>query len=468
MELVSTGNQEDGFRQTHSVYKRTINQYLELSGTARVIPEPSDGGLPAPPLDVEITGTMDSIDDSYTDFKTYNTIYGKATNNLDITIPPITVLGRQVFEGTDITRDDTIESYPDLRKNPMNFRLADLADNELEIGEGDAIEVGGVIYHWDAEKVEYFYDSPVIVVNMSINNKIMEQFNLLDFYSEFWIAEDVSQPVKTHLYSVHLQDGTTSVLNYVSEMTDFNPGIQSIASQDCTEPTGDSHFFNRWPGMTYVPTNNWTFLPPTGKSTRDNDTSFDAFPIEDAIGHAKNNQRFINYNASNPDAYIINGYCTATGEWGFPPGTKIWNLTLGNQLDKDALNIVIAEDGSVKYENITIDQPPNSTSDFEPLLTFAGSEDILNDFSEKGFYDIIFNSGSIDFDKVHYGVQTNLLYPNVDITSISFIERSKYSYLITYDSQNGDQYNSINVALDAETGQFLYYWDYTYSGFQLF
>jgi len=217
-----------------------------------------------------------------------------------------------------------------------------------------------------------------------------------------------------------------------------------------------------------VPSTNWTFLPPTGKPAGGGNTSFDAFPIEDAIAYAKNYPPFIEYNSSNPDAYIIDGYCTAAGEWGFPAGTLIWNLTLGNKGYKDALNIVIAQDGSIKSENITIDSPPNSTSDFEPILNFAGSEDVLKDFSDKDFYDTFFKAGQIDFDQVQYGIQTNLPYPNVDITSISFIEHSKYSYLVTHDSQNNDQYNSINVALDAETGQFLYYWDYTYSGYQLF
>ena len=59
-------------------------------------------------------------------------------------------------------------------------------------------------------------------------------------------------------------------------------------------------------------------------------------------------------------------------------------------------------------------------------------------------------------------------YPNVDITSIGFIEYSKYSYLVTYQVPEGEMQRTVTIALDAETGQLLFYWDHKDSGFDIF
>ena len=110
-------------------------------------------------------------------------------------------------------------------------------------------------------------------------------------------------------------------------------------------------------------------------------------------------------------------------------------------------------------------------SDFEPLLDFGGSEDILLNYSNSEFYNVIFNDNSrVDFFNVSYGVETNLQYPNVDITSIMFIEHSKYSYLISYNQQLPDAAGQriVSVALDGESGQLLFYWDHEDNGLSIF
>ncbi|WP_455392809.1 hypothetical protein [[Eubacterium] cellulosolvens] len=469
MELIATDDVEDGFRQTHSVYNRAITQYLALNGTVRLKVKSSDIGFPLPPFDADLEGNMDSTDNSYTDFTTHNTIYGKATNTMNINILPVSGLGQEQFEGASFTMEDTLESYPDLRKNPMRFKVSDLdlADDELELGDSHAVTVGGILYHWDAKRVEYIYNKPAIEVNLSIGDDLMGKNNLLDFYTAFWLAENISQPVKMHVYTVQKQKGNTTVLNYVTEMSNFSPGVTRLASQSCPTSANGQHFFSRDPKGSYVPSSNWSFLPPTGNWS--GGTSFDAFTHEEALVFAKSHQPFINYNATNAGSYIVSGYCTAAGDGGFAPGTRTWNLTLGRKDFKNALNIIISENGSVKSMDVTIDEPPNSTADFEPLLTFAGSEEILLNHSDKEFYELIFDSNNaIDFRNVNYGIETDLSYPNVDITSISFLERSKYSYLITTEQNTGDQQRTISVALDAETGQLLFYWDHTDSGFDIF
>jgi len=184
---------------------------------------------------------------------------------------------------------------------------------------------------------------------------------------------------------------------------------------------------------------------------------------------AKNNQAFIDYNATHSGCYVFSGYCTASGEGGAPAGELVWNLTFGTKDSDNGLNIVISESGSISVENVTIDVPPNSTDDFDPLLSFASSEDILLNYDDKEFFNLIFdNNNKIDFNNLNYGIGTNLEYPNVDITSIWFIEHTRYCYLITYNERNNNQQRIVRVALDAETGQLLFYWDHTDSGLELF
>ena len=124
-------------------------------------------------------------------------------------------------------------------------------------------------------------------------------------------------------------------------------------------------------------------------------------------------------------------------------------------------------------KSIEVNEPSNNVSDFEPLLTFGSSEDILLNYNSEEFYEMIFELGQnseywLDFDSITYGIGTNLQYPNVDITSIMFLEHSRYAYVATYNQENSDTRTMVTVALDAETGQLLYYWHHTDNGFSLF
>jgi hypothetical protein len=472
MLLETAPNIEDGFRQNHVIVKRSIIQYLDITGTVRVKPEIKNnqgGTTPIPAMDADLEGNMDTTDTSYTDLTTHNTIFGKATNDMNITILPIS-FGIESFDGASFTSNDIVESYPDLRKNPMKFRLQDLTDEPLELGDGDVLPVGEIIYHWDAEKIDYYYNEPAIEVNMSIDGDTKDYYKLTDFYSAFWIAEGISQPVRTHLHTVHVNDGNTTVLNYISEMTDYTRGVTKLETLNCNlEYSSDSHFMKRTGGYTYVSPDNWTFLPPTGSSVQAAQTSFEGFTAEDAMALAKTHQPFINYNTSNPDVYVIDAHCTSSGTDDISEGTLFWELTFGTKDKKQGLKLTITENGSVDSETVSFDpEPPNSTSEFDPLLTFAGSEDILQyNFSDKDFSDVIFKNNQIDFNNVKYGIETNLLYPNVEITSIMFVEHSKYAYLVTFEQQISNEEHLVSVALDAETGQLLFYWDHTDTGFNL-
>jgi len=168
-------------------------------------------------------------------------------------------------------------------------------------------------------------------------------------------------------------------------MTSFNYGVSLISTQSCSSTTPDGHFHARRPGVTFVPSSGWEYLPSTGNSTGGPQTSFDTFTQEQAILILKNNQDFIDYINKHTDPYVISGHCTANGDGGVPVGTLVWNLTFGEKGQKEGsqegLNVIVTQDGQVKSKKIKIDNPPNSTADFDPLLTFGNSEDIFYEYS---------------------------------------------------------------------------------------
>jgi len=470
---------QDGFLQSHSVYKRTLDQDLDLGGHVSVIATITSplGGKTDQPIYPTIDGTMLTNDVSYADFSTNNIIYGRANNDLELTL---TINYEPFFdEKFTFTSTDIIESYPDLRNNPENLRLVDLAVNELELGDVDSITNGNVIYSWSADKIDYMFEKPVMKVNLTIDSGSMDYYNLDDFFLNFWIAEDVSQPVKTQLYSVHKNNGNTTTLNYISLMTDFTEGTTAISDENCQSTILDGHFYARRPGYEYVPNSNWTYLPPT-KDTSTNGsaaTSFDPFTPEQAMVLVQSDENFANYKSAHPDCYVVSGFCNTSGDErnGIPQGNMAWNITFGyknSDVNVDSisgLNVLVSKDGVVFIEDVKIDNPPVAQNEFEPLLTFGGSEDIFSKYDGKEFHSLIFEDDKIDLENVNYGVQTNLQYPNLEITSIMFIEHSKYAYTATYNQQiNDSEQRVVTVALDAETGQLLYYLDHTDNGFSLF
>jgi hypothetical protein len=378
---------------------------------------------------------------------------------------------------------DSIESYPDLQKNPIHVGLSelDVSDDGLKLGDTDGFTSSNIVYNWDADKIEHIYNRPVIRVNLTINQLTKDYFSIKEFFMNLWVAEGISQPVKTHVYSVQNYNMNTTTINYVSTMTEFSAGNIDISNQRCQASTDDGHFLELRPDHSYVPSKDWQYLPPIGNSTErgTKETSFDSFTHTQAINLAlsQNVQDFKDYLDSNSDCYVLNGYCTAAGESGnvpTPKGVLTWNLTFGVKGSKNTLNIIIPQLGEITTNKIKLDDAaPNSSVDFEPVLTFGSSEDILLGYKGKEFYTFIFDQSSgqspkVDLLNVGYGVETNRQYPNVDITSIMFVENSLYAYVISYTKETDDGQRSIYVGLDAQTGQLLYYWDHTDDGFNIF
>jgi hypothetical protein len=486
LELREASNINDGFQQSHSVYERAIYQDLILSGkvTGSIKPD-SDFGLDNKyPVSEDIDGDMVSEDFSYTDFETHNTVFGKAKNDMEIRLEVQNPILESDSYSFKFTTSDSIESYPDLQKNPMHVSLSDLdlANDGLKLGDTSSFSSSNIHYNWDADKIEYVYNRPAIRINLTIDDFTKLYFNIKEFFMDLWIAEGISQPVKTHLYSVQTFNTNTTTINYVSTMTGFSEGNIAISSQDCDASTDDGHYYKQRPEYSYTPTKDWQYLPPIGISAEReaNVTSFDGFTHTAAINLAlsQNIQDFKDYLDANSDCYVIKGYYTAAGESGnvpTPEGVLTWNLTFGVKGEKNAFNIIIPQQGEILTESIKLDdEVPNSTADFEPVLTFGSSEDILLNYKGKEFYTFIFDQSTgqepmVDLLNVGYGIETNRQYPNVDIMSIMFVENSEYAYVVSYTEKTDDGgQRNIFVGLDGETGQLLYYWDHTDDGFNIF
>ena len=448
--LKDAPNIEDGFWQKHSTYKRETKQNLELSG--KVEGSISYEDLGESTLKADIDGTMYSEDEAYTDYKTLNTIKTYVVNDIDLTIS-VTSLGIPIE--FPMTSHNELRSYPDLRKEPQRFRIEDLSDEPIELGHTDAVEYGDIIYIWNAESVEFVYNRPAIKVNLTLDSSTMARNNLDEFFMNVWVAEDVSFPVRTYIYIESTSEGNTTTLIHKSVMKDYSAGSAVIPDSCDASAPGGGHYYSKVPNKDYENNTDWEYLPSKGQGTN----SFNAYPPEQAIQYAESDAGFIAYKNSHPNLYVVNGYCSGTGERDIQD--LFWNLTFGEEGSKEGFNILVDKSGVLESTEFSIDVPPNSTRDFDPILTFASSEQILVDLTDTEIDENVFNNqDEVDFSNVSYGIRANVAYPTIDITSIQVLERSKYAFYI----QNPTK--GYTLALDAETGQLLFTLKSSSSGYE--
>jgi hypothetical protein len=284
----------------------------------------------------------------------------------------------------------------------------------------------------------------------------MSRLNLDDFFMNVWVAEDVSLPVKTFIYIESTNEGNTTRIVHQSVMSDYTAGTTDVPDTCSASAPDGTHFYKKVPGMEYENESNWEYLPSKGQG----ENSFNAYPPEQAVQYAESDTGFSNFKSSHPNLYVVNGYCTGLGGGGVQG--LFWNLTFADKGSEQGFNIIVDSNGVSETSIIEISKPPNSTSDFEPLLTFASSEQILHNLSDPEIDQYIFkNTDRVDFGNVSYGVQADVAYPTIDITSVNLLDRSRYCYLIE------NQANGYTLALDAETGQLLYTLKSSSSGFEL-
>jgi hypothetical protein len=452
-QLKDASNIEDGFWMRHSTYRRETKQNLELSGEVKgtathpIFPEPYE-------FTAELDGTMNSEDEAYTDYKTLNTIKTYVVNDIDMTlsIANIPIVGTIDMP---MTSHNELRSYPDLRKEPQRFRIEDLSDEPIELGHTDAVEYGDIIYIWKAESVDFVYNNPAIKVNLTLDSSTMSRNNLDEFFMNVWVAEDVSFPVMMYIYIESTTDGNTTTIVHRSVMTEYSAGSTLIPNScNAPEPSG-GHYNPNVPNKEYENHSAWKYLPSEGLGPN----SFNNYPPEQAIQYVETDAGFIAYKNSHPNLYVVNGYCAGTGEREIQD--LFWNLTFGEKASKQGFNIMVDKNGVFDSTELSLDSIPNSSRDFDPILTFASSEQILVNLTDTEIDENVFNSqGKVDFGNVSYGVRANVAYPTIDITSIQVLERSRYAFYI----QNPGK--GYTVALDAETGQLLYTLKSSSSGYE--
>jgi hypothetical protein len=453
MVLKDAPNTEDGFWQKHSTYKRQTRQNLDLSGEVKgsathpVFPTPYE-------FTADIDGKMDSEDEAFTDYATLNTVKTYVNNDINLSVSfDVPVIGSQELP---MASHNELRSYPDLRKKPQRFRLEDLTDSSIQLGHTDAVKYGSTIYIWNAEGIDFVYNRPAIKVNLTLDSSTMSRLDLDDFFMNVWVAEDISLPVKTYIFIESTTEGNTTTIVHQSVMSDYTAGTADVPDTCSASAPGGGHFYVKVPGMDYENETQWDYLPSKGQGLN----SFNAYPPEQAVLYAESDTGFSNFKSNHPDLYVVNGYCTGISSAGIQG--LFWNLTFADKGSDQGYNIIVESTGISDTSIIEISRPPNSTSDLEPLLTFASSEQILLNFSDSEIDQYVFkNNDRVDFGNVTYGIRANVAYPTIDITSVNLLDRSRYCYYIENPS------NGYSIALDAETGQLLFTLKSTSSGYEL-
>jgi hypothetical protein len=454
MILMDAPNTEDGFWQEHSTYKRQTQQNLDLSGEVKgsfthpIFPTPYE-------FTAEIDGNMDSEDEAYTDYKTLNTVKTYVNNDINLS----GTIDVPIYGSFDIpmASHNELRSYPDLRKEPQRFRLEDLSTDPIQLGHTDAVKYGSTIYIWNAEAIDFVYNNPSIKINLTLDSSTMNRLNLDDFFMNVWVAEDISLPVKTYIYIESTTEGNTTTIVHRSVMSDYSAGTTDITDTCTASAPGGEHFNKKVEGQDYENGTDWNYLPSKGQGQN----SFNSYSPEQAISYAEADTGFTNFQTTYPNLYVVDGYCTGIGSSG---GIQelLWNLTFAQKGSTEGFNIIVDSGGVNETGIIDISKPPNSTSDFDPLLTFAASEQILAGLSDTEIEQYVFNNGdTVDFGNVTYGVSADVTYQTIDITSVNLEDNSRYCFYIQNPS------NGYTIALDAETGQLLFTLKSSNSGYEL-
>jgi hypothetical protein len=263
-----------------------------------------------------------------------------------------------------------------------------------------------------------------------------------------WIANDISYPVKTYIYTTLVTDGTQTEILYNSEMKGgtFDRGSGEIPWDTCTQTGSDGHYHRRNPGFEYLEWSDGEYLPKIGA----NSTNFE-FHATEAISEAQSQStEFSSYLGGNPGAYLVDGYYNETQN-------PLWNLTFGEKGDDLGYYVVLEyDDGSfdiLDEGELDISDVRNSTDDYESVLTISGSYKVFqtDSIATQEAFDV---NGVKFYEDIRFGMQHDIVYPTISLTISLAIERTEYGYSLN--NEDG----SFSAAVDAINGQLIYTWEH--------
>lgn len=440
---------QDGFMVMRDVVQRNTQQRLRFTGEITT-KELGTG---------QVVGSMDTDETTNIDLWSSKTVSAVTTNDLSVTITDI-------WDVTATSSDD-VESYPMLSKDTTSLRLEDIG-KEYSIGDDGIHMFGDVAYTWRAEEMERIDNKVTLRLSFDIDNRTKDINGIEEFELDIWVATGLPMAVRYNLEAIRVDArGTRTTIHYTNTLHSYTLGASPIYYGDSQYRPANSYTNYTQKDPTFGPEFRkltlGTYMPQIGDKATSLDTSFSP---QDAITEAKTQLPDFNNWISNKDySYVVAGNYSAEG----------WNMSFGApSLGRNCYNLSVSNDPrfySGKTGRLS-DTPVNTTSDLKELLTFSGAENIFRDLEDSDIDSKIFtvptvtrdNGMNMDFSKLKFGVEANRMYPVVDLTSITNIQRAEYVYIVHLND------GSFEVALDALTGQLLYVWEHEDNnpGFSLF
>jgi hypothetical protein len=452
-QISESAQAEDGYMAFHDVYSRQIHQNLDVKGYMHAVIKSTISEYED---DLQIDGSIQSDEESFTDYTTGLAIKMETTNDLSLTS---TIQDPRTIS-LPIQSNDVLTSYPDLRQTPTRLRLNDLSDEPIKLGDRDTVVYGTIAYSWYAASADQVLGNPALKLEFHLDSGTLKDNNIDEFYLNLWLGNNKPVALKSEMHVKFKMDDNDITLNYANRLIEYLEGTKSISSNVCNEAvSGSYHYYPKYSDLDSKLdsefTSNWNFLP--NLTTTNLDHSFGDYPPDKAINDVLPLFGVNSYLTNHPDAYVTSGYLNRT------EGQLIWNLTFGTKGSSEGYNVRIGESGVIEESSIEISEPLNSTDEFWPLLTFAGSEYIFKAIDDDDINSNIFSADKINFDEVSYGVNTGLSYPTVDFTSVSNLQTQKLSYFALREKVDG----WFSTAVDGETGQLLFKWDHSYAGIEI-
>lgn len=418
------GEAEDGFKELHRVLSIATKNNLKVNGniTTKEIGK------------VEFEGTV-VIDD-----KTFQDLYNSKRIK-EITNSSSHWVAKD-FEalGIDINSQDDLRSYPDLTKIEEQFSFEDIYENHIfdfnkEETLSGTVEKGGAFYSWEAsDTLEEIYNRGAMKVHITIDQNTMNNNSWSRFYIDFYLADRISMPVKSHVYlQGKNDDGTEYLINITTEMSNYKRGDSEIPYNSCQA----EHYKFNLSGK-----EDWAYAP-NGTSE-----SF-MFSAVEAVKEARKDSDIDTYLASHTDPYVVSAV------YGKVDTTAYWNLTFGAKGEDKGMNINITYDGSEykvkdgKSYNVNISKPKKSKSELGEIYAINSAEDMFKNDPE--INNRFFSDGKIDFSDAEFGFRTDYTFPTLDLSAVS-----TQSALINYAYFLSKEDNSFTAVSNAETGQLMF------------
>jgi len=435
-------NITDGFGASHMALETRTTHKLSLTGKANTERYKN----------VEITGNshMTITDRSYA-VDENTTIASRVTTDMFIEV--------KKFGGTE-----EYESRDDAHLFPNLFNLSSQGGLEsiyrtrnLSRGDSDNLTIGNLDFRWAVNKQKEIAGEQALRIAISISSEDLEKANeqsdtffLKNIYMNTWVANRYPMPVQNEIFVsgiYNTSDASQEVeLHYIITLLEKQSvrGTESIEYQPFDIP--DRNAFEE--------RDHWFLDRMPSHGAEKNSSIRNDFTAEHAYEKAYNESGdFRDFMDGHPSAYLVLALYNET------ENDPRWNLTFAGKGAGKGYHIVVhrhrIEDGEGVMElsdvqfGLSVDYSRGELEVPKPYpITFAGFEQVLR--NDSWINGELYSDGNLHFDEVTLRLQTNLVYPGIDLTKMFIqFDFSRYAYAVN----KGDRFTA---AVDAETGQFLF------------